>query len=145
LENALWTLFETGDQTTREFVLAVLANYEGAAFMHALLRNIVAALPEGDELLSDVSLALHETGVMHGEFGAVAAYRAKADALKAWLADDRARVQAFAEDTLRSYENHIAAEQQRAEEDLAMRRLAYDEPPIPPSEAGAETEGEEKS
>ncbi|GAM97386.1 relA/spoT [alpha proteobacterium U9-1i] len=142
LENALWTLFETGDQTTREFVLAVLANYEGAAFMHPLLRNIVAALPEGDELLSDVSLALHETGVMHGEFGAVAAYRAKADALKAWLTDERARVRAFAEDTMRGYENHIAAEQRRAEEDLAMRRLAYDEPPVPPSEA---TEGEEQS
>jgi hypothetical protein len=75
-----------------------------------------------------VNLALHETGVLHGDFGGVEAYRTKIEGLKAWFDDERASVRAFAEGVMREYENHIAAEQRRAEEDLAMRRLAYNEP-----------------
>ena len=115
-------------------MLAVLANYEGGAFMHKLLRDVVAALPEKDDLLSDVNLALHETGVMHGAFGLVEAYRSKLEALKPWLADEGAAVREFAKGVMREFENYIAAEQRRADEDLAMRRLANGEPPIP--EAG---------
>lgn len=140
LEAALWGQFETGDDEKREFVIGVLRNYEGEAFMHKLLRDIVAVLPEGHDLLDDVGVALHETGVMHGAFGGVETYRAKVAALKPWFEDERPRVRAFADNIKREFQNHIAAEQRRAEEDLAMRRLAYDEPPIPPSEAAAEDE-----
>lgn len=134
-EEALWRLFESGD-VGRRFALEVLANYEGRPFIHPLAREMVAALREDDDLLAVVENVLEETGEMLGDFGVVEVYRSKVDALRPWQTDERHRVRSFAERLIRSFENRIAAEQRRAEEDLAMRRLDYDESPVLPFEKG---------
>lgn len=129
IETALWTMFQSGDEDQRDFVFSVLNRYENLPAIHPLLRNIVALVGNDEDRLNDVRTALRHTGVMWGEFGSANAYRAKNALLEAWLSDDRSAVKAFAEKVMREFENTIAAEQRRAEEDLAMRRLDYDEAP----------------
>lgn len=129
IQTSLWEFFQSGDEGKRDFVFDVLNRYEGDAAIHPLLRDIVALVGNDDERLRDVRNALRQTGTMWGEFGSANAYRGKLAEMEAWLADDRPAVQAFARAVMREFENTIAAEQRRAQEDLAMRRLEYDEAP----------------
>jgi hypothetical protein len=75
--------------------------------------------------MSRVGAALDNTGVVHGEFGFVDAFRAKKDLLKNWLEDERPQVKAYAEEHMRYLDNRIASETRSAENDTAMRRLKY--------------------
>jgi ppGpp synthetase/RelA/SpoT-type nucleotidyltranferase/DNA-binding XRE family transcriptional regulator len=129
VEAALLALFQSGDETKRDFVFDVLNRYENNPASHPLLRDIVAIIGNDEERLKDVRNALRHTGVMWGEFGSANAYRGKLALMDAWVKDERPAVQAFAKTVVRKFANTIAAEQRRAEEDLAMRRLDYDEAP----------------
>ncbi|MEQ1489065.1 MAG: helix-turn-helix domain-containing protein [Terricaulis sp.] len=129
IEAALWQFFQSGEEGKRDFVFDVLNRYEGNAAIHPLLRDIVALVGNDEERLQDVRNALRQTGVMWGEFGSANAYRAKLALMEAWEKDERPAVQSFAQKVMREFENTIAAEQRRAEEDLAMRRLDYNEAP----------------
>ena len=60
---------------------------------------------------------------MHGEFGYRDAIVAERERLQSWLADERDPVRLFAEVLIKSLENAIAAAQQDAESDIAMRKL----------------------
>jgi hypothetical protein len=57
----------------------------------------------------------------------IEALRAKRAMLEPWLSDERPEVQKFAADHIHELEQHIAAEQLRAEHDREMRRRNYPE------------------
>jgi ppGpp synthetase/RelA/SpoT-type nucleotidyltranferase len=118
---------QSGDRGAQDFVIDVMSNYDGADVAFTVLKEMVAVLPVDDKLLRDVRAALSETGVMHGEFGYRDAMIAERKRLESWLADEREPVRRFAEAHIRSLENAIAAAQQDAESDIAMRKLEYGE------------------
>ena len=119
---------QSHDRGAQEFVIDVMSNYDGASVAFIVLKELVAVLPADDVMLRSVRSALGETGVMHGEFGRRDAIIAEHEQLKAWLADERDAVVKFAETSLKSLDNAIAAAQQGAEADIAMRKLSYGEP-----------------
>ena len=116
-----------GDRSAQVFVIDVMTNYDGADVAFTVLKELVAVVPVGDELLSGVRDALGATGVMHGEFGHRDAIIGERKRLETWLADDRELVRLFAGAEIRSLDNAIAAAQQHAETDIAMRLLQYGE------------------
>jgi hypothetical protein len=123
--DALTRLVETGDSNDADFVLAVLQNYLGEPSTHKVLKAVIARYPEDEGKKSRVGGALDNTGVVHGEFGFVEAYREKKNLLQGWLNDERAAVRQYAEDRIRYLDNRIASETRSAENDVAMRRLEF--------------------
>ena len=128
LAEKLSAFVNSGEAERQEFVVAVLKNYKGSPFIDPVLRDLVAVLPADAPMLRNVRIALAATGVMHGEFGFRDALVDQQNAMEAWLTDERQPMREFAEDLLRSIENEIAVAERSAREDIAMRRLEYDEP-----------------
>ena len=125
LEDILLGVISPQDRASLELVIGILRNYEGQTFTHRILQALVDALEPGDPLLAHVRIALEETGVMRGEFGAVEAYQRKRDEVHGWLSDSRQRVVLFADNYIRELERIIAFEQRRAENELEMRKHEF--------------------
>ena len=128
LERALSAYVSTGSSDDTRFVIEVLRAYSGEAFLQPLAKDIVASLPEGDELLDLVEIAVEPSGVTSGEYGRVNRLVAHRDTILAWNDDDREPVRAFATRYARQLENSIRAQRQRAEESVALRRLEWERP-----------------
>jgi len=111
-----------------EFVIRILSAYRGEPSLYETCKEIVRALPTGDDLLSDVEIILQSTDVVSGEFGLVEAYKGKREALVPWLSDEDSKVRSFAELYIGGLDSQIAAEQRRSEERLEMRKRMYDKP-----------------
>ena len=128
-ESRLMEMVQSGDKQKIEFVLHILRNYKGEAFLHPLCKEIAHALEPGHSLLSSLSIVLDSTGVVSGQFGMRDAYIAKKAELQVWLTDGRERVREFANCEILSLDRQIAAEQRRAIEDIEMRKRDYEETP----------------
>lgn len=116
----------TGDPDAVDFVLDILANYQGQSALHETFKVIIDLLQEGDRLLSTIESSLEQTGVVSGEFGFVDAYRRKITEVEPWLSDPREKVRKFAEHYVRRLKRASAAEQRRAEQDYTLRRHDFD-------------------
>ena len=114
---------KSGDRGAQDFVISVMRNYDGADVAFTVLKEMVAVHPAEDDLLRGVRAALDETGLMKGEFGYRDALITEQERLKSWLTDERKPVRLFAEVNIRRLDNAIAAAQQGAESDIAMRKL----------------------
>ncbi len=121
----LQSLIDGHDIADLKFVVKVLHNYQGKAFINDLCKEIVALLPPEDPLLIEIEAALDSTGVVAGEFGFVEAYKRKKTEIEPWLSDPRQSVQSFARKRVLSLDNRIASQQRRSEEDLEMRKREY--------------------
>lgn len=127
LNDKLMAFVKSGDDLHQTFVVAVLKNYQGSEFIDPILREVVAVTSD-DELLRRVRIALASTGVLHGEFGHRNALRKQLKSMEDWKNDNREPVKTFAEKTIHSINNEIAAAERAAREEMAMRKLQYDEP-----------------
>ena len=128
LPETLTALINDADSDTLAFVVSLLEGFEGRETLLPILRAILASDAATDDIEKAVSHVFHETGVMTGEFGAAQTYQAKADSIRPWLDDSSERVRTFSEQEIRSLERRVAAENRRAQEEIALRRLDYDEP-----------------
>jgi hypothetical protein len=124
-ERALQVVSERGAKDDLEFLVQVLANYNGQVFTHDLTKRIADALPANDPLLQHIGMALDSTGALLGEFGLAEAYRGKKREMEPWLADSRERVREFARWHIHHLDLQIAAEQRRSEEALEFRKRSY--------------------
>ena len=124
---ALAELVKTGGDIEAEFALAILQNYQGETTTYVILKEIVSRFPDDDDKMSQVGIAIDNTGVVSGKFGFVEAWRAKKESLTEWLADERPAVKTFAEKHIAGLNLMIASEQRRAETDWEMRKRSYDE------------------
>jgi len=125
LRKALNAVIASDRENKVEFVLRIMRSYDGQAFLQPICKEIVAYLPEGDELLDEVEVILSSTGVVTGEFGFAEAYREKRRQISAWLEDPRTAVKTFAERYTRSLDRQIAMEQRRGEASLELRKREY--------------------
>ena len=83
-EAKLLSLFKAEGEAAASFVAGILENYKGEPFTHRICQVLVEAVPENDDRLGSVEVALLSTGVVSGEFGMVEAYQAKKDAIAPW-------------------------------------------------------------
>ena len=127
LEGCLKEVLAIEGAGAAQFVVDVLAGYRGSLATHELYMLIVDAVPDDDPVLGSVEGALISTGVVHGEFGMVEAYRQKKAEFQTWLLDLRPRVKAFAETHDRMLDRMIAGEQRRSEEDVEALKRQYED------------------
>ena len=109
------------------FIASLLQGFEGRSELLPLLRSILASSAATDEVEHYVSIALNNTGMVSGAFGMAEAYQSKVDLLKPWLNDQSGRVSQFAAQEIQSLERRVATENRRAQEEIALRKLKYDE------------------
>ena len=113
-------------EDVQDFILKILETYRGELDVGPVAREVVASLPEGDALLRRVEHVLTMTGVVRGEFGFVEAYRAKREAYRPWLEDERPAVRAFAESFIRYLDQMIASDQRQSEERMELQKRAWE-------------------
>lgn len=125
LDPALRRLIATGNRSSVEFVVAILRAYNGRLPTLALCKEVVAALPDGDELLAEIRIAICSTGTTSGEYGVAQAYQKRREEIALWQSDDRPNIKAFADSMLHELDNDIAAETRRADASVAQRKLDF--------------------
>ncbi|MCK7509507.1 MAG: hypothetical protein MZV70_39380 [Desulfobacterales bacterium] len=128
LEARLAALIAGGNVQDLEFVLGVLAAFEGkpCVYRDRARDRRRRGTPES-RLLAEARSVLRETGVVRGEFGfAEPPHRAQGIARTvAWRSERRVRM--FATDQIRELDQLIAAENRSAEASIALRKLEYGE------------------
>ena len=127
LEAVLIDQIWDGEDSSIDFVLAVLRTYEGQTILHELVQEVVNVLDENDKRLNLIENILDSTGVVFGEFGMREAYQRKREEVAPWFEDKREKIRLFAERYTRLLDRQIAAEQRRAQEDIEMRKRDYGE------------------
>ncbi len=130
--HALSELVAEGSDDDIGFALSILHNYSGEPATHALVKQLVNRLADDDPMFPEVESSLEEVGIVYGEFGSVEAFRRKRTEITSWLADDRARVKAFAERFIRKLELRIASEQRTAEQWKELRQRDFDADVVEP-------------
>ncbi len=118
-------LVRSKQQNSIPFVLGILRSYDGGYFLKDICREIILALPEQDELLTNVDIVLSSTGVVSGEFGFVNAYEGKKKEVEDWLMDDEHKVRIFAEGYVERLNRQIASEKRRVEQSIELRKHFY--------------------
>ncbi len=126
-ESELLSLVDEGGDENLEFVLAVLRNYEGQLFVHNLCKAIVKRVPADSQYRNEVSVVLQNTGVVSGAYGFAEAYERKKAEMQDCLNDSSDKVKEFAAWYINGLDAMIAADRQRADEEIALRKQRYDE------------------
>ena len=126
-ESELLKLVDEGSDGNTEFVLAVLRNYEGQAFIHNVCKAIVKQVPADSQYRTEVAVALQNTGVVSGAYGFAEAYDRKKTEMQAWLNDPSDKVKEFAARYINGLDAMSAADRKRADEEIALRKQHYDE------------------
>lgn len=125
LSNHLRDLIRQGSEFSLTYVALILREYDGDPCIDSLAKDLVEALSDDDELLVEVRIAVESSDVVSGEFGMVQLYKNRRDRVLDWMHDPREKVRRFATDFVHRLENNIAAEQKRAEDDIADRKAKY--------------------
>lgn len=124
-ERELVELVQTNEARNVEIVMAILRNYDGAIEIHNVCKEIVKILPPDSKELSEVEAILESTGVVHGEFGFADTYEGRLREIEPWITDKDERVRAFAGRFSERLSRRAAAERERAEEEIEVRKRRY--------------------
>jgi ppGpp synthetase/RelA/SpoT-type nucleotidyltranferase len=116
-----------GDRGELAFLVALLEAYNGQQFLYPILRALVARLEPGDALLRVVARVFEQSGVVIGEFGYAELNIERRGWIQPWLEDENEKVRIYGQKRIRELDATIASETRRAEIDVAMRRMAYNE------------------
>ena len=122
----LLPLVEEGSDNDINFVIAVLSRYRGEPATHDVFKAIVGRLTEDDQRLRKIELYLESTGVVAGQFGFAEAHRAKKGIVASWQDNGNPKVKAFAAQFMARLDRRIAFEQREAEQQIELRKRAYD-------------------
>ncbi len=115
-----------GSDEDYDFASRLLENYHGETPTHEVIKELIERLPENDPRLTRLDICLSNTGGVWGEFGMVAAYRKKKEAIALWQSDSRTKVRAFAASYVRRMEQEIASEQRSSEIRKELRMRDYE-------------------
>lgn len=126
LARSLIQMIASGSDEDYDFASRLLENYHGEPPTHDVIKELIERLPENDPKLTRLDICLSNTGIVSGEFGMVAAYRRKKEAIALWLEDSRPKVRAFAESYVKRMEQQIASEQRSAEIRRELRIRNYE-------------------
>ncbi|WP_390481160.1 hypothetical protein [Pseudomonas guariconensis] len=121
----LGVLIASREISNLAFVLALLDAYEGRDCVYPLMREIVAALPEGRDLLKRAQSVLSASGMVSGAYGFAELYGERKARMNEWLTDEREPVRTFARELIRRLEQRISAENRAAQASIALRKLEW--------------------
>ena len=127
LPETLEELVRNGDGDTLIFLTSVLEGFNGQDSFVSFLKELLRSPSATDEIEDALEPLVNETGVMTGSFGPAQTYQKKIELLTSWLEDDVERVSKFAEKQIQYFEQCVASETRRAQEEIALRRLEFGE------------------
>ena len=127
LPETLEELVRNGDNDTLIFLTSVLGGFNGQDSFVSFLKELLRSPSATDEIENALEPLVNETGVMTGNFGPAQTYQKKIELLTSWLDDDVERVSKFAEKQIQYFEQCVASETRRAQEEVALRRLDFGE------------------
>ena len=125
LQSRLIDLIEKGDAVDLAFAVGVIRAFGGGAPVQDVCKVIIRKVPENSKIWNELWAALASTGVVMGEFGLARAMEQKRDEFVTWKQDDNPRVRAFGEWVTDRFERSGAAERQRANEEIELRKYRY--------------------
>ncbi|MBS3021439.1 hypothetical protein DJFAAGMI_04212 [Comamonas sp. PE63] len=120
-------LVREGSDKELDFVAGVLRAYSGEAFIQPVAKELIKRLPRSSPLISEVEMALQNTGVVSGVFGIAEAYDSKRSEVLDWLQDPNERIRTFAAKYIADLQTMSEIERRRAEEFVALRKFEYGE------------------
>ena len=124
-KNKLLGLVRSANQEKQMIVMAVLRNYEGSPVTHDVCKELVKALDGDSRELNEINVILESTGVVHGEYGFMHAYKLKQEEIRPWLSDDDERVRAFAQRYITRLDAQIDWAKKQADEEIELRKFKY--------------------
>lgn len=125
-QKKLIEVIQSKEKKDLHFVMAILRNYDGNPVIHNVCKEIIKILPpEDSELVNELCIIMQSTGVVHGEYGFVEAFKQKIEYMQSWLQDESPRVKEFAQNYIARLEKRIENERKRADEDIALRKHKY--------------------
>jgi len=125
LESKLVAYVHSGHEENLLFVMAVVRNYEGNPVVNNVCKELVKALPEDSDQLSQVMIIFESKGVVWREFGHVEAYKQKKQEITAWLEDHDEKIKTFAKRCIASLDKQILSEKRRAEESIELQKHQF--------------------
>jgi hypothetical protein len=125
LQSRLIDLIDKNDAVDLAFAVGVVRAYGGGAPIQDVCKAIVMKVPENSKTWNELWAALSSTGVVMGEYGIAEAMERKRDEFSPWAQDDDAQVRAFGEWVTDLFERSGAAERQRANEEIELRKYRY--------------------
>jgi hypothetical protein len=84
-QQKLLNVIQSKEENDLLFVIAILRNYDGNSIIQDVCKEIIKLLPDGSNLIDELSIVLWDTGVVSGEYGFVEAYKKKIDEIQHWL------------------------------------------------------------
>lgn len=124
-QQKLLEIVQSKERNDLLFAMAILRNYDGNPIIHDVCKEIVKVLPDDSSLANELSIILQSTGVVHGEYGFVEAYKQKIVEIQPWLQDESSKVKEFAQNYIARLEKRMVYEQIRADEDIVLRKHQY--------------------
>jgi hypothetical protein len=125
LRDKLIAIIASEGEASLSFICDILLHYHGDVATHPVCQAMVDCLPENDVRLQQVRDLLRGTGIVRGAFGMTEAYQRKVAEIERWQSDARPKVRDFALTYMKSMQQSIAAEHNRSEQDVAMRKLEW--------------------
>jgi hypothetical protein len=126
LKSAMLTIVGKGDAATILALVKLLSVFHGSPTAIDVCREVVATTAEiGRPLHAALHAAITSTDTLIGHFGYVEAHKGQRALLEPWLDDPRPRVVAFAGRFIAGLERGMAAEQDRAEQEVAIDKLTW--------------------
>jgi ppGpp synthetase/RelA/SpoT-type nucleotidyltranferase len=127
LKSAMLTIVGKCDAATTLALVKLLSVFHGSPAAIDICREVVATTAEiGRPLQAALHAAITSTDTLNGHFGYVEAHRGQRALLEPWLSDPRPPVVAFAGRFIAGLERGMAAEQGRAEQEVAIEKLTWD-------------------
>lgn len=126
LKSAMLTMVGKSDAATTLALVQVLNVFHGSRAANDVCREVVATTADiGRPLRAALHIAITSTDTLIGHFGYVEAHKGQRALLESWLSDPRPHVVAFAEMFIAGLERNMAAEQNRAEQEVAIQKLTW--------------------
>ncbi len=125
LQSSLMDIIEKGGAVDLAFAVGVVRAYGGGSPIQDVCKAIVKKVPENSKAWNELWAALSTTGVVMGEFGIAEAMERKRDEFASWAQDDDPRARAFGEWVTDLFTRSGAAERQRANEEIELRKYRY--------------------
>lgn len=126
-QDELMLILENRQYEDLEFVVVVLAQYSGEPFLYEFCRKMIEMFELDDRLSDYIYYALRNTPVVSGVYGFAEAYEAKVVLVRPWSEDRSARVRAFASMFIERTQKNAEQERERADVEVAYRKLKYGE------------------
>lgn len=107
-------------------ITKILKLYHGRTPTHNVFKELVKVISlDNKTLVSELTIALKQEGVVDGEFGFVEAYKKKAESVTSWLDDENSKVREFAQRFIDLMQKDADREEKKVTENQTLRKHRF--------------------